>query len=44
MSRLVPIPYGSGLLLVPERYTPPAYDHDVRIVKPARRRRGFRRA
>lgn len=44
MSRLHPIPTGAGVLLVPDWFAPPTPVHDERIVKPARRRRGSRRA
>lgn len=40
MSRLHPIPYGTGVLLVPDFMYPV---RDERIVKPARRRKESRR-
>jgi hypothetical protein len=40
MSRLHPIPYGAGLVLVPDFCAPHAPRHDDRVVRPARRRRG----
>mgnify|MGYP000047016169 CR=1 FL=1 len=43
MSRLHPIPYGAGVLLVPDYCAPPTPKHDDRIVRPSRRGRGFRR-
>ena len=45
MSRLHPIPYGAGVLLVqfPDDCAPPTPKHDDRIVRPARRGRGLRR-
>ena len=43
MSRLHPIPYGAGVLLVPDYCMPPTPKHDERIVRPARRLRGPRR-
>lgn len=42
MSRLHPIPYGTGILLVPDYVAPGATSRDERVVKPARR--GGRRA
>jgi hypothetical protein len=43
MSRLYPSPHIAGLQILPDRSLPsPSYDE--RIVKPARRRRGDRRA
>ena len=44
MSRLYPIPYGAGVLLVPEYCAPHVPEHDDRIVRPTRRRRGKRHA
>ena len=44
MSRLYPIPYGAGILLVPDWCMPPVADHDHRIVRPARRVKGKRHA
>ena len=41
MSRLHPIPYGGGILLVPDYCNPV---RDERIVKPTRRAKGYRRA
>jgi hypothetical protein len=45
MSRLHPIPYGAGVLLVqfPDECPPPNPTHDARIVRPGRRRKGIRR-
>lgn len=43
MSRLHPIPYGAGILLVPEWCAPPTPSYDERIVRPAGRRKGLRR-
>jgi hypothetical protein len=40
MSRLQPIPYGLGILLVPDFCNS---DSDERIVMPRRRRKGYRR-
>jgi hypothetical protein len=42
MSRLHPIPYGSGVILVPDYCAPPTPKHDSRVVRPADRRRGLR--
>ena len=39
MSRLHPIPYGAGVLLVPDYCAPHVPAHDERIVIPSRRRR-----
>jgi hypothetical protein len=39
MSRLHPIPYGAGVLLVPDYCAPHIHTHDERIVIPTRRRR-----
>ena len=39
MSRLHPIPYGAGVLLVPDYCAPHVDGHDDRIVRPTRRRR-----
>ena len=44
MSRLYPIPYGAGVLLVPDYCAPQAPVHDDRVVRPTRRRRGKRHA
>lgn len=41
MSRLHPIPYGAGVLLVPDFCAPV---RDERIVKPSRHKKGYRRA
>jgi hypothetical protein len=43
MSRLHPIPYGAGVLLVPDYCAPTAPVHDERVVIPTRRRKGLRR-
>jgi hypothetical protein len=43
MSRLHPIPYGAGVLLVPDYCMPPTPKHDERIVRPARRLKGSQR-
>lgn len=40
MSRLHPIPYGTGIILVPDFMHPVP---DERIVRPARRGKGVRR-
>jgi hypothetical protein len=39
MSRLHPIPYGAGVLLVPDYCAPHVPVHDERVVIPTRRRR-----
>ena len=44
MSRLYPIPYGAGVLLVPDYCAPQIPVHDERIVRPTRRGRGKRNA
>lgn len=44
MSRLYPISYGAGVLLVPDYCAPQIPVHDERVVRPTRRRRGARRA
>ena len=44
MSRLHPISYGAGVLLVPDYCLPHAPVHDHRIVRPARRGKGKRHA
>ncbi len=44
MSRLHPISYGAGVLLVPDYCAPHVVDHDHRIVRPTRRNRGKRHA
>ncbi len=41
MSRLYPVSYGAGVLLVPDMGNPIP---DERIVKPTRRVKGYRRA
>jgi hypothetical protein len=43
MSRLHPIPYGAGIVLVPDYCAPPTPKYDGRVVRPARRGRGFGR-
>jgi hypothetical protein len=43
MSRLNPIPYGAGIILVPDYIAPPTPKHDDRVVRPARRIKGSRR-
>jgi hypothetical protein len=43
MSRLHPIPYGAGIILVPDNFVPPTPKHDHRVVRPARRIKGTRR-
>jgi hypothetical protein len=43
-QRLHPIPFGTGVLLVPDSWAPPTPVHDERIVRPTGRRRGDRRA
>ena len=42
MSRLYPIPYGAGVLLVPDYCAPHVPEHDDR--RPTRRRRSKRNA
>ena len=44
MSRLHPIPYGAGVLLLPDYCAPHVDDHDHRIVRPTRRVKGKRHA
>ena len=44
MSRLYPIPYGAGVLLVPDYCAPHVPSHDDRIVRPTRRGRSKRNA
>jgi hypothetical protein len=44
MSRLYPISYGAGVLLVPDYCAPQVKVHDDRIVRPTRRVRGKRHA
>ncbi len=44
MSRLHPISYGAGVLLVPDYCAPQLNVHDERVVRPTRRRRGQRHA
>jgi hypothetical protein len=44
MSRLYPISYGAGVLLVPDYCAPHVKVHDDRIVRPTRRVRRKRHA
>jgi hypothetical protein len=44
MSRLHPISYGAGVLLVPDYCAPHIQDYDHRIVRPTRRVRRKRHA
>jgi hypothetical protein len=43
MSRLHPMPYGAGIVLVPDYFLPPTRKHDARVVRPTRVEKGARR-